>query len=228
MVKHLKAMGERLVGVQKAQDKATAEYGKATDKLKTMQQHATSIAGAYQHDAFSTGGLAASELQFRADTNDARRVRKDLKIARHRGLSGALAQQLAASGNYQLLDELAHASPAEIKKYEAEYAARQRSTRGIGADATTKSREVDPGADPCGEALDRTIDHLDRRLARIEHDIERGARKGTHDGNRDQEHAARVHRRAPPMTAFVQLAFVAAPAATPTIALDLTAGRRTG
>jgi TP901 family phage tail tape measure protein len=199
VVKHLQAMGARLTTVAKLQDKRTRQLDKATETLKGLRAdskaYAKSVAEALTHDAFS-GDAASSMLQLRADINDARHVRRDLAEARDKGLSGALLRQLAASGNVALIDQVAHMSRKEIAQYEKLLKQRTHETRRVG-DQTAHALY---GKDIRHQTkvthhLDRSINKLDRRLEHLERDVERGARRGTTDGNAHRHHRHQSHRK---------------------------------
>jgi hypothetical protein len=183
-------MGAKLVDATAAQDRATA---KMDDLQAQFKETAQSVASAFQHDLFG-GSLADAELQARADINDARNARRDLTRAEHRGLDPRLARIIAQSGNTALIDQLAHATPREIREFERLYRQRQRSTMGLGRSVARD--ELGPAIKRQNDILDRLdhrIHHLEGVLRHLPDGVEKGARDGTHTGNatRDRQQAAR-------------------------------------
>jgi TP901 family phage tail tape measure protein len=179
---------------------AAGKFEKASDKLDKLQsdarQFAQSVATAFQHDAF-TGSAEMSLLQLRADRNDALKARRDLRQARRHGLSGPLAQMIAASGNTLLASEVGDMSRREIRQYERLYRRRQQVTRGIGQDASDAAfgKQISHQI-KVTEHLDKTMVKLERTMQHLGNDVRDGAHKGTKDGQEGRQRHHAVKRRA--------------------------------
>jgi ABC-type transporter Mla subunit MlaD len=193
LVDHMKDVGDKLV-------EAAGNFDKASQKLDDLHAQfkdiATSVASAFQHDLFG-GSLQDAELQARADRNDAREAKKDLKRAESHGLDPRLARLVAQSGNTALIDQLAHATPAEIREFERLYRQRQRATAGLGKSVARD--ELGPAIKHQNKVLDNLdhrLHHLERILKHLPDGVEKGARDGTHSGNASRERTSAAKRRA--------------------------------
>lgn len=195
----VRGLTDAIKSLDKTTDDAKDEYKDAVAEYKQLRseqrQFAQTVAQAFQHDAFG-GSMADSELQLRADRNDAREARKDLKRARHRGLDGPLAKMIAASGNTGLIDELAHASRGDIRQYERLYRQRARATRGLGQDTAQHAygKQIREQTEELRH-LRKTVDGLTREMKQIGPSVERGALVGTRDGTAHRQRVASTQRR---------------------------------
>jgi hypothetical protein len=136
-----------------------------------------SVAGTFAHDIFGKG-LAGAMLQLQADKNDANSMTKSLKLTHKLGLKGKAFQALAASGDLTTAKELD--TRKEVKQFQAEFDARNHAT------AAEANFAGNAAFGKHMERQNRTLDRLDKRLAGLEHAVERGSFRGTQRGNDDK------------------------------------------
>jgi TP901 family phage tail tape measure protein len=195
----MKSLEGATKSLEKITEDAKDEYKDAVAEYKQLRseqrQFAQTVAQAFQHDAFG-GSAADSMLQLRADRNDAREARKDLRRARRHGLDGPLAQLLAQSGNTALIDEVGGMNRREIRHYEQLVRQRNRATRGLGQDAAQQAygRQIREQTAELRH-LRRSVNNLNAELKQMGDRVERGAQRGTHDGTAHRQRVASTQRR---------------------------------
>ena len=199
LIDRVRRLGDVMLGLQRAQDRASARYERASDRLERLvdraHDYASSVTGAYRHEPFG-GTLGEMRLQLRADRNDADEASRDLARAHRRGLTGGLYRQVAASGNTLLLDQLAHATPQQLRNYSRLFTARQEATRQVGAQAAhvVFGRQIREQNRHLAE-LRHTVNRLNRQLEHVGDRVHSGALRGTREGMHDRQHRAAVRRK---------------------------------
>lgn len=195
--------GKHLMDVARRQDRAATKHERAVDKFDLIadrqRDFMQSVRQAFTHDAFGEDidSRAESLTQIRADANDAARVIRQFRTLGRKGLDDPVIRQLAQSGNYALIRQLAGSSRGEIRRYEQAFRRRNRNLRELGL---LTGRQV------FGDELHaqrrvvahtgRTLRRLDRTLNRLEHRLERGVERGVRQGFRTRQNTQRRRRRA--------------------------------
>lgn len=148
---------------------------KARDDLLQQRDAAVSSAqGAFTSDIFSSS-LSAMDIILGRDTSNAAKMNAALQTAVGNGLSGGLAQGLAASGNVRLAQQFAALSPEQIKAQESLYAQRQLATSALGATTSGLFAPQIAAANAQIKSLQATEKQLTVTLNRLEKAIEQGS-----------------------------------------------------
>lgn len=132
-------------------------------------------AGSFDRSPFGEG-LTEAFGTLQATRNDARKMRRALKKAKHLGLSGSAFEALAQSGDLQTAQELD--TKAEVRKFEKLYNQQQRAFGSLGqfaGDTVYKGQIQD---------LRAAVHDLRATVKNLRHDVKEGAREGTRDGAR--------------------------------------------
>ena len=189
-------MAKQLLKQARQYDKASAAVERQTDTFRDLQKtsraYSAQVAGTFKNAAL--GGSASDlMLQLQADTNDARAMEAALKRAAAKGLDGGLYKQLAASGNLALAQQLAGMSKAQIRQFEASWAAREKATRSLGEEAAQRfygdslaaaKRRMEQ-AERHADRVERRMERMERRLEKALRDAGRKTREDTRAGVRD-------------------------------------------
>jgi hypothetical protein len=147
---------------------------KARDDLLQQRDAAVSSAqGAFTSDIFGSS-LSAMDIILGRDTSNAAKMNAALQTAVGNGLSGGLAQGLAASGNVRLAQQFAALSPEQIKAQEGLYAQRQLATSALGATTSGLFAPQIAAANAQIKSLQATEKQLTVTLNRLEKAIEQG------------------------------------------------------
>lgn len=203
VVKRIEELGKHLIRATARQDKMQSALEDLTGGLRDLRQERnqfrSEVAGSINNDIFGNG-LAGLNLQLRADANDNETMTRALRRARAHGLSGALFEALAASGDIETAQQFAHLSRRQIRREEWLFNARARAqgdlgqfaaNAALGSDVRQQTHEV--------RQMRRRIDHMsrviDRQEHRLENAVERGSNRGTRDGMNDRQRRAQARRK---------------------------------
>ena len=179
---------EDLEGTTKRATRTVEDHSKQVEKNKQFlaglrdkrAELREAAASPFQGDIFG-GGLQNAFDTLEANRNDARSMKAALQRAKKLGLSGAAFKALAASGDVGTATELD--TRAEVRKFEKLYGQRERATTSLGRFAGDAA--FGKAIERLSRASDRqekTLDRLDKRLAHLSDDVERGAARGTARG----------------------------------------------
>jgi len=176
--KSFKHLSKRAVRLSRQYEKAEGRLERLRDRAADVRSAAR---GAFDNDPFG-GSLEDFRTQLQADRNDANATTRALRKAGRKGLSGALAAELAASGNRGLAEQFAGSSRAEIARLERLFAQRERAQAGLGTAAVDVS-----GLSSSIKGQVREMRQLTKRLNNIERRIENAVRKGAREGTSGQK-----------------------------------------
>lgn len=171
-------LSRRARSTERAYDREEAALKKATDaRDKLLQERDAAVSsaqGAFTSDIYS-GSISTLSMLLGRDTTRASMFNEALKSAAAKGLSGGLAQGLAASGNTRLAQQFAGMSPAQIAAYEKQYAARQAATAQLGQTTASFFAPQIAAANAQVAASKAEMQRLTQTLNKLEKAIERGA-----------------------------------------------------
>ncbi|WP_193613165.1 hypothetical protein [Nocardioides lijunqiniae] len=174
--------------------KLTRGYERHTQDLKNMREASKSfrdeVGGTFRNDVFGNG-LEGLRVGLEADANDADAMERALRAAASKGLDGALADALAASGDLNTAQQLAGLSRSEIARYERLFRERDTQTGQLGAYAA--QQKYGEGIREHTRWLARNegaIRDLTRVLSGLPRNVELGLRRGS--GDRDLQTRLRV------------------------------------
>ncbi|HET6816890.1 MAG TPA: phage tail tape measure protein [Mycobacteriales bacterium] len=202
-------LGDRLgkdFGHLSAQARSTArEYlkGEAALKKETAARDALvqardsavqSSQGAFTSDVFS-GGLGGMSFMLGLDTKRASAFDAALTAAKAHGLSGGLAQGLAASGNLQLAQQFAQLNPTQIAAYEKQYGQRQQALAQLGSTTGSFFAPQIAAANAQIKAQQATLKQLNATMNKLEHAIEKGIFRPVHVDARGNANPDQVGRK---------------------------------
>lgn len=174
-----------LHGVRQALRENRDELRGTKEAMRDLKQQ---VRDSFNNEIFGNG-VSGLMLQLRADANDARSMRRQLRQLDRKGLDGPLADALASSGDLSTATQLANMSRQRVRAAERAYGQRTRAQNDLAGTVTRDDR-----ADV--RQLHRTIDRLEKRLRQVGKDVERGSEKGTRKGQSDRSRGTSQRRRA--------------------------------
>lgn len=194
-------LGDRIIAQTARQDRLQHALEDNTGRLRDLRQaqaqYRSEVSGSISNDLFTGGGLAAFNLQARADRNDNRKMLHWLKVAERKGLDGPLLRAAAASGDLQFVQELAQLGRGGIHREEQLFNARARAQGRLGEFAANQvfGERVREQTHQVRE-MRHDIGRMTRIIDRQERLLENAVRRGAHDGIAERNRRSSTTRQA--------------------------------
>jgi len=201
LLNSVERLGGHIVSATFRQDQLQKTFENMHDDLRNLRQarsqYRQEVAGSINNDPF-TGGLAAFNLQIRADRNDNRKMLHYLRIAERKGLDGPLLRAAAASGDLQFVMELSKLGRRGIHREEVMFQSRLHAQRSLGAFASNQvfGDRIEQQTKAM-HRMERRINQMSRHIRHMDNHMERNVERGTHRGTqrRNRRHAAQRQAR---------------------------------